>query len=114
MFVYSSQEDIVNIIPVFPVLERLDCRGIIVTAKGNDCDFVSRFFGPKVGVPEDPVTGSAHTMLIPYWARVLAKNDLTAMQLSKRTGELRCKLRGERVEIAGRGKLYLTGEITVS
>jgi len=77
-------------------------------------DFVSRFFGPQVGVPEDPVTGSAHTTLTPYWAVRLGKSELTALQLSKRTGRLRCRMAGERVEIAGQAIPYLEGTISLA
>ena len=86
---------------------------VIITAGGTDCDFVSRFFAPNVGIDEDPVTGSAHTTLIPFWSRRLGKAELTARQLSKRGGTLFCRDCGERVEIGGRAKLYLTGEIHV-
>ena len=84
-----------------------------VTAKGGACDFVSRFFAPKLGIGEDPVTGSAHTELIPLWAAKLGKQTLTARQLSQRVGALFCENKGERVLIGGRAALYLTGEINV-
>jgi predicted PhzF superfamily epimerase YddE/YHI9 len=84
-----------------------------VTAKGDSSDFVSRFFAPDFGVPEDPVTGSAHCTLIPYWAEKLGKNDLFARQVSARGGELFCELRGDRVKMAGEAVLYLKGEIYV-
>ena len=99
--------------PDFEALKVHQVRGIIVTALGETTDFVSRFFGPACGVNEDPVTGSAHTTLTPYWASVLGKNELTARQLSLRTGSLSCKLLGDRVEIAGEAMLYLRGEINV-
>jgi predicted PhzF superfamily epimerase YddE/YHI9 len=83
----------------------------MVTAKGNQVDFVSRFFAPAVGVNEDPVTGSAHTTLIPFWASRLSKNELTALQLSARGGQLWCTLSGDRVFIAGKAVTYLRGEI---
>ena len=90
-------------------------RGIIVTAPGTDVDFVSRFFGPQSGVDEDPVTGSAHTTLAPYWGERLGKTELTARQLSKRGGYLLCKLHdtphGPRVDISGQVQLYLKGEL---
>jgi PhzF family phenazine biosynthesis protein len=86
---------------------------IIVTAPGHDCDFVSRFFAPDAGVPEDPVTGSAHCTLMPYWAARLGRTALHARQVSARGGELWCELRGDRVGIAGRAVLYLRGEISV-
>jgi predicted PhzF superfamily epimerase YddE/YHI9 len=86
---------------------------VTVTAPGTEVDFVSRFFAPQAGVPEDPVTGSAHCSLIPYWARRLGKTALSARQVSARGGELKCEDRGERVRIAGRAVLYLEGHITV-
>lgn len=113
MLVYNSEEDIINIKPDYGKLEKIDARGVIVTAKGNEVDFVSRFFGPQSGVNEDPVTGSAHTTLTPYWAEKLGKNKLTAIQLSDRKGYLECELKGNRVEISGSAVTYLTGEIIV-
>jgi len=86
---------------------------VTVTAPGTEVDFVSRFFAPRAGVPEDPVTGSAHCSLVPYWARRLGKTRLTARQVSARGGELRCEERNERVHIAGQAVLYLVGHITV-
>jgi predicted PhzF superfamily epimerase YddE/YHI9 len=96
-------------------LSRLGPLGVIVTAPTDlpGLDFVSRFFAPRAGVPEDPVTGSAHTTLTPYWAKRLGKDSLSAMQLSERTGKLQCTFLGDRVEIAGEGRLYLIGEIYV-
>lgn len=99
--------------PDFAALGRLERRGVIVTAPGDDCDFVSRFFGPRVGVPEDPVTGSAHCILVPYWAERLGKSTLHARQVSARGGELFCRLAGERVRIGGHATLYLEGTITL-
>lgn len=93
------------------VLSTIPARGIIVTAPGDDVDFVSRFFAPQSGIDEDPVTGSAHTTLVPYWAEKLSKTDLTAKQLSKRGGFLKCDLEGDRVHIGGQARLYLKGEI---
>lgn len=89
----------------------LDCRAVSVTARGRDCDFVSRFFAPKVGIDEDPVTGSAHCGLVPFWAARLGRKQLSARQLSARGGELLCELRGERVLMSGRAVLYSTGNI---
>ena len=94
-------------------LKQTDKFAIIVTAPGDDCDFVSRFFAPAKGVPEDPVTGSAHATLIPYWAKELGKTTLRARQVSSRGGELFCKLNGDRVEIAGHGALFLKGSISI-
>jgi PhzF family phenazine biosynthesis protein len=93
------------------VLSTIPARGIIVSAPGSDVDFVSRFFAPQSGIDEDPVTGSAHTTLIPYWAERLSKTSLTARQVSSRGGYLQCELAGDRVKISGQGKLYLKGEI---
>ncbi|MGD8780631.1 MAG: PhzF family phenazine biosynthesis protein [Ignavibacteria bacterium] len=112
-FVYDSQSVIEKITPDNQELMKYDCRGIIVTAPGNNVDFVSRFFAPKVGIPEDPVTGSAHTKLIPYWSKKLGKQKFTAKQLSKRGGKLYCSNNGDRVEIAGKAILYLSGEINI-
>ncbi|HZX74583.1 MAG TPA: PhzF family phenazine biosynthesis protein, partial [Cyclobacteriaceae bacterium] len=94
-------------------LANVKSRGVIATAKGDSVDFVSRFFGPQSGIDEDPVTGSAHTTLIPYWANVLGKTELTAIQCSARGGKLNCKLKGDRVDISGQGKLYLVGKIFI-
>jgi len=113
MLVYSSQQDITGIIPDFLLLSKIPCRGIIVTAPGETVDFVSRFFAPLSGVPEDPVTGSAHTTLAPYWSRRLGKSVLTAQQLSKRGGSLQCTIAGDRVWIAGQAVPYLIGEIDI-
>jgi PhzF family phenazine biosynthesis protein len=113
LLVYGSQKQIEMFQPDFRMLARALSRGVIVTAKGDDCDFVSRFFAPYVGVDEDPVTGSAHTTLIPYWKKVLGKTEMTAMQLSKRKGWLKCKYLGERVEIGGKAVTYFSGEIEV-
>ena len=88
-------------------------RGLLVTARGTDCDFVSRFFAPQSGIAEDPATGSTHCALIPYWAGSLGKTKLFARQLSARSGEFFCELRGDRVGIAGHAVLYLRGEIIV-
>ena len=88
-------------------------RGLIVSAKGDKVDFVSRVFGPNVGVDEDPVTGSAHALLATYWASILGKNDLTAKQLSKRQGSLQCLVKESTVEITGEAVLYLRGTIEI-
>lgn len=99
--------------PDFATLKTLDCLGIIATAPGEDCDFVSRFFAPGAGIDEDPVTGSAHCTLIPYWARRLGKTRLQARQVSRRGGELFCEAAGDRVRIGGKAVLYLRGEIVL-
>ena len=111
LLVFEKEEDIKKVVPVFDMISKLKCRGVIVTAKGNKVDFVSRFFAPQSGIDEDPVTGSAHTTLTPYWAKQLDKTELTAIQLSERMGFLQCKYLNDRVEISGQGKLYLIGEI---
>ncbi len=95
------------------MLLQLDRRGVIVTAEGNQVDFVSRFFAPRFGVNEDPVTGSAHCALTPYWAKKLGKKNLIARQISKRGGELFCKDQGDRVVIAGKAVLYMEGHIKI-
>ena len=99
--------------PDFGLLAQMGGRGIVVTAPGNDVDFVSRFFAPQTGINEDPVTGSAHTSLTPYWSRVLGKKRLTARQLSSRGGELICEDKGARVEISGHAVTYLKGKIRI-
>jgi predicted PhzF superfamily epimerase YddE/YHI9 len=111
MVVLASQKEVENTIPDFKLLATIKARGVMVTAKGASVDFVSRFFAPQSGIDEDPVTGSAHTMLIPYWANKLGKNTFTAQQLSARKGDLWCKLLGDRVEISGKARTYLIGEI---
>lgn len=90
-----------------------DCFAVIVTARGDEVDFVSRFFAPNAGIPEDPVTGSSHSTLIPFWAKRLAKKKMIAKQLSERGGTLFCEDCGKRVKISGYAALYLTGEIHV-
>jgi PhzF family phenazine biosynthesis protein len=121
--IFGSEEDLLVVLededavrgvrPDFRALGRIEGRGVVVTARGERSDFVSRFFAPRFGVDEDPVTGSAHCVLTPYWATVLGKNDLHALQVSSRGGELFCKHAGERVRISGRATLYLEGTITV-
>ena len=114
MAVLPSEADVVALRPDFVKLNELqDCRGIIVTAAGTSVDFVSRFFAPQSGINEDPVTGSAHTTLTPYWANVLCKNDLTAMQLSQRKGQLWCSRNGNRVYISGHAVTYMQGAIEI-
>lgn len=109
--VYENEQTIKEINPDFNKLSKLDYMGVIVTAPGDSSDFVSRFFAPKVGINEDPVTGSAHTLLIPFWSERLNKKELHAFQLSKRKGELFCENKGDRVWISGHAVTYLTGEI---
>lgn len=114
MFLFNNEEEIKQLNPDFTEIAKLECRGIIVTAKGNSVDFVSRFFTPQCGINEDPVTGSAHTTLTPFWSNRLGKQSLTATQLSKRKGYLKCKLLDDRVEISGQAKLYMTGTIHIN
>lgn len=111
--VFDSAADVAALKPDMAKIAALEGFGVIATAPGTDCDFVSRFFVPKVGVPEDPVTGSAHCTLIPYWAERLGKADLFARQISKRGGQLWCAHRGERVTIAGTCAPYLEGWIEI-
>jgi PhzF family phenazine biosynthesis protein len=113
MVVLDSEKAVAAVQPDFAALEQVACRGIIITAPGDQCDFTSRFFAPRVGVPEDPVTGSAHCVLIPYWAAALGKKELYARQVSKRGGELFCGLADDRVRISGKAALYLEGTITI-
>jgi len=115
LLVYESQKDIESISPNFSKLKLLKTRGIIVSAKARSkkLDFVCRFFAPAVGIDEDPVTGSAFTKLIPYWANKLGKTTFQAEQISARKGSLSCKLLGSRVLIAGYAKLYLKGKIRI-
>jgi len=113
MVVLETEEAVRNLNPNFSELEKLDCTGVIVTAPGDDVDFVSRFFAPMAGIPEDPVTGSAHCTLTPYWAAVLGATDLAARQISERGGELACRLDGDRVQIAGRAVLYSRGFLNI-
>jgi PhzF family phenazine biosynthesis protein len=109
--VFASPDEITALQPDFSLLRRLDALGIIVTAPSTEVDFVSRFFAPAVGIDEDPVTGSAHCTLVPYWAGRLGRKELTARQLSARGGELLCRDEGERVRIGGRAVLYLSGTL---
>ena len=109
--VFDTEAQILALRPRFELIAALDTFAVIVSAPGSDADFVSRFFAPRAGIPEDPVTGSAHCTLVPYWAERLGKQKLTAKQLSARRGELVCELQGDRVAIAGRAVEYLRGEI---
>ncbi|HTG66788.1 MAG TPA: PhzF family phenazine biosynthesis protein [Flavobacterium sp.] len=111
ILVFNNEEEILNLAPNFDKVAKLQARGVIATARGNQADFVSRFFGPQSGINEDPVTGSAHTSLIPYWAKELNKTRFSAIQLSERRGYLDCELLGNRVRISGQAKCYLIGNI---
>jgi PhzF family phenazine biosynthesis protein len=111
--VLASEGDVRGLNPDMGILKRLDLRGVIVTAPGDEADFVSRFFAPALGIDEDPVTGSAHCALIPYWSRRLGRNDLHAYQVSRRGGELFCSEHDDRVVISGRAVRYMEGRITI-
>ncbi len=115
VLIYETEEEIVNIKIDRQMFDQinLDPGGVVITAKGNNCDFVSRFFTPQASILEDPVTGSAHCSLIPFWSLRLEKKELTAMQISDRTGKLYCRDNGDRVIIGGEAKTYLIGNIWV-
>ena len=119
LILFDNETQIKNITPDFSILRKIkeeacledDGFGTIITAKGDKCDFVSRFFAPNGGIDEDPVTGRAHCTLIPYWAEKLGKTKMKAFQLSKRTGEIDCEYLGDRVLIGAKAVLYLKGNI---
>jgi len=113
LFEFADEETVRNLKPDFARLVAWDTFGVIVTAPGHDVDFVSRFFAPRKGVPEDPVTGSAHCTLIPFWAERLGKKVLRARQVSRRGGELFCEWQGDRVKIAGHAVTYMKGVIEI-
>jgi PhzF family phenazine biosynthesis protein len=111
--VLKNEEVVRSLHPDFKEISKLPARGLIVTAKGENVDFVSRFFAPQSGIDEDPVTGSAHTSLIPLWSKKLGKKHMMARQLSQRGGSITCIDEGERCYIGGQARLYLTGEIHI-
>jgi predicted PhzF superfamily epimerase YddE/YHI9 len=111
--IFDTEKEILTIKPNLRHLEQLHPFGVVVTAPGETSDFVSRFFAPGYGIPEDPVTGSIHCGLIPYWSKRLGKNRLLARQVSQRGGELYCELLDERVSIGGKAALYLEGTIYI-
>jgi len=111
--VFNSEKEIRFLVPDRTEISMLDCRGIIATAPGTEDDFVSRCFYPGLGVIEDPVTGSAHTLLAPYWGEILDKKIMKARQISEREGRLLCELKKDRVLISGRAVTYMVGEITI-
>ena len=113
VLVYKNEEEVRKFVPDFEWLNKLDTLGVIVTARGKDCDFVSRFFVPNSVIGEDPVTGSAHATLIPYWSKELGKKVMIAKQISRRGGILYCEDQGNRVTIAGRSALYMKGQYFV-
>jgi PhzF family phenazine biosynthesis protein len=111
--VYEGEADIRAITPDMELLKEVDCLGAIVTAKGEDSDFVSRYFAPKLGIPEDAATGSTHCTLAPYWSKRLGKRKLRAIQLSQRRGELWCEYLDDRVRITARAVRYAEGFLYV-
>lgn len=113
LVVYASEQEVAVLAPDMDGLKQVDLRGVIVTAPGDDADFVSRFFAPKYGVPEDPVTGSAHCALVPYWSGRLGKKQMHARQISARGGELFVTDRGDRVLIGGRAVQVIEGRLTL-
>ena len=112
--ILEDEEAVANNNPNFSQIKHMDSRGLIVTAKGSEVDFVSRWYGPQTGIDEDPVTGSAHALLATYWSNIFNKNDLTAKQLSKRGGQLHCSVKEEKVDITGQAKLYLRGTLQLN
>ena len=113
MAVLDSEETLLGLQPDFRQMATLPVRGIIVTARGESCDFVSRFFAPQSGIDEDPATGSAHCATAPYWAKILKKSTLHAIQRSKREGHLSCQVTEDRVHITGKAVLYMIGTIEI-
>ena len=113
MAIFEREEDIRDLKLDMGALRQLEGLGVIATARGEKVDFVSRFFAPKAGVDEDPVTGSSHCTLIPYWRRILGKDELVALQLSERGGKLFCAYMGEKVKISGEAVTYFTGYIII-
>ena len=111
--VVDSERSVLNLRPDFERIANIDARGLAVTARGEHVDFVSRFFAPQSGINEDPVTGSAHTSLLPVWSKKLGKTRLIANQLSARGGQLYCEFKNDRCLIGGKARLYLTGEIII-
>jgi len=111
--VFNDEDEVASAKPDLTALSKLDLRGVIITAKSSKYDFVARFFAPKYGINEDPVTGSAYTQLVPYWSNALGANKLHAKQISSRGGEVFCELNGDRVGIAGTAVKYLIGEIEI-
>jgi PhzF family phenazine biosynthesis protein len=113
MLVFEDEQTIRELKPDLAAIKSLGGRGLIVTSKGDKTDFVSRFFAPQSGIAEDPVTGSAHTTLVPYWSGQLKKTRLSAAQVSVRGGELQCEISGDRIIVSGEARLYMKGEITL-
>lgn len=111
----KNEQQVKDLLPSFSLINQIpDCFGLVVTAKGDSADFVSRYFVPHAGIPEDPVTGSSHSSLIPFWSKRLDKDKMTAKQLSKRGGTLLCEYCGDRVKISGKAILYSEGDIKIT
>jgi PhzF family phenazine biosynthesis protein len=109
LYIYEFEQDVAGLQPDFTALHAASENCVIVTAPGDECDFVSRFFGPQVGINEDPVTGSAHCALVPYWSKRLKQQTLQARQISARGGVLACELRGDRVFMTGTAVTFMQG-----
>jgi len=113
ILIFEKEEDILKAKPKFELLKDIDNRGVVITSKSKNYDFISRFFAPKYGIDEDPVTGSAFTQLVPYWNKVLNKTTFKTKQVSQRGGEVFCELKNDRVEISGYAKKYFEGTIKI-
>ena len=111
--ILNNESEIRDMKPDFDKISRLDCRGLIISSEGDEVDFVSRFFGPKCGINEDPVTGSAHTLMVPYWSEILKKRKFNVQQLSTRAGYLECMYVNDRVLIGGESYRYMQGIINI-
>lgn len=111
LIIFDNENFIRNYEPKIELIKKIDPHGVIISSKGNEADFVSRMFAPNEGIDEDPVTGSSHTVLIPYWTEKLGKKIFRALQVSKRGGELFCENLGNRVKISGKAVLYATGDL---
>tara|TARA_Y100000768_G_scaffold146100_1_gene108990 strand:- start:2710 stop:3492 length:783 start_codon:yes stop_codon:yes gene_type:complete len=111
MVVLEDEAAVANNEPDFNLIKAMNSRGLIITAKGEEVDFVSRWYGPQTGINEDPATGSAHALLATYWSKILNKSEMSARQLSKRVGYLKCEVKNDLVEITGEAKLYLRGTL---
>ncbi len=114
LVVFDSEDFIFNFQPNFELIKPIYPHGVIISARGKNADFVSRMFAPNEGINEDPVTGSSHTVLVPYWAEKLGKKNFRALQVSKRGGELFCEYLGKRVKISGRATLFMSGNLFLS
>ena len=113
LLVFQDEDEVQQLIPNLAKIATTACRGVIASAKGNQVDFVSRFFTPQLGINEDPVTGSAHTSLVPFWAKKLKKSQFEAKQISKRGGDLVCEIKENRVFISGQAVCFMRGEISI-